>query len=212
MLQEIGEIVVIGLKAREDRWLRCKKIFEDNGVTQVTRVVTEKDENNPHRNYMNDFTRVLRLKRWNNENIVFFEDDFEFVDGWEEVLRKAWEDVPKDFDILYLGCNPTRALLKVTDNVVRVKGAWLMHATILSRKFIDDILKNYDFNQVYIIDEWYRRIACDKKFYCTWPMISYQRVDYSDFLKKKIDYNIFENKFVKSYEDTHFSKKIRTNV
>ena len=202
MLEEIGDIVVIGLKARKDRWNRCQEIFEQNGIERVTYFRTEKDEKNTHRNYMNDFKHMLEIKKWNNENLVFFEDDFEFVDGWQEGLKKAWNELPKDFDILYLGCNPTRALVKQSDNLVRVKGAWLMHATILSRKFIEFILKEYDYYQVAIIDEWYRRIACDRKFYMTWPMISYQRVDYSDFLGTETDYNIFNNKFVKYYEDS----------
>lgn len=177
----------------------------------MTHFQTEKAEKDTHRNYMNDFKRMLEIKKWNNNNLVFFEDDFEFIDGWQDVLQRAWEDVPKDFDILYMGCNPTRAILRVTDNLVRIKGAWLMHATILSRQFIEYILKEYDYQQVPIIDEWYRRIACDRKFYMTWPMISYQRTGYSDFLQTDIGYDIFGNKWIKEYENTCVSKTVCAN-
>jgi hypothetical protein len=202
MIQEIGKIVVVGLKERKDRWERCEEIFRSIGVTKVTHYETLIDYSNIHRNYMKDFTRMLSTERWSGPYLVFFEDDFELVDGWEVVLRKAWSDLPDDFDMLYLGANLTISPVKVTDNLIKVRGAWLMHATILSRKFIDYILKAYDYNRIWIIDEWYRQIAMDRKFYMTYPMISYQRPGWSDAVGAYTDYQIFDNSFYKNYENS----------
>jgi len=201
MLNEIGKIVVIGLKERKDRWDRCLEIFEKIGATKVIHWETAIDHNDIHRHYMKDFTRMLRTERFSGDHLVFFEDDFELADGWEEVLRKAWADLPKDYDMLYLGANLTMSPIKVTDNLMKVRGAWLMHATILSRTFIDFILKAYDFNRIWIIDEWYRQVAIDRKFYMTYPMISYQRPGWSDAVGAYTDYQIFSNKFYKNYEN-----------
>lgn len=208
MLNEIGKIVVIGLKERKDRWDRCLEIFKEIGVSKVSHWETVIDHNDIHRHYMKDFLRLLRTERWSGQHLVFFEDDFELADGWEEVLRKAWADLPKDFDMLYLGANLTMSPIKVTDNLMKVRGAWLMHATILSRTFIDFILKAYDFNRIWIIDEWYRQVAIDRKFYMTYPMISYQRPGWSDAVGAYTDYQIFSNKFYKNYENNCIATRL----
>jgi hypothetical protein len=149
---------------------------------------------------MQDFLTMLRLKR--GEDLLFFEDDFELVEGWDNVLGKAWDDLPKDYDMLYLGANLTKRPLFVTENLVRIRGAWFMHAVIMSAKFIDYILKEYDPKHPKIIDEWYRCIAYERKFYMTIPMVSYQRKGKSDFLKREIYYDIFENKYYKAYNES----------
>lgn len=195
MLNDLGRVVVIGLREREDRWKRCVEIFTQHGVSPVIHYETEKDYNDLHRHYMKDFKQMLRTVK--GANVVFFEDDFELVDGWQEVLDRAYRDLPQWWDMLYLGCNLTVDVKKETDNLVRVMGGWLMHATILSPRFVDFILKEYDHNRIWIIDEWYRQMAPMRKFYMTYPMISYQRKDYSDFIGGYADYPIFENKYYK---------------
>jgi hypothetical protein len=133
MFNEIGNIVVIGLEARQDRWKRCQEIFKQNDISPVTHYSTVQDFNDMHRHYMKDFMQMLRVKGSGNY-LCFFEDDFELVDGWEDVLRKAWEDLPKDFDMLYLGANLTAPPKYITNNIMRVTGAYLMHGCILSNK------------------------------------------------------------------------------
>lgn len=193
MLNEF-EIVVLGLESRTDRWERCKEIFEANGIKRVTHFATQKGED-LFRHATQDYLRMLSLKK--GKNIMFFEDDFELVNGWEEVLERAWHDLPKDYDMLYLGANLQDKAIRVTDNLVRVKDAWMLHAVIMNRKFIDWVLKVYDINRRVVMDEWMRIIAKERKFYMTYPMISYQRSGYSDFVKKEIEYNIFDNKYYK---------------
>jgi hypothetical protein len=202
-LNEIGDVVVIGLEARKDRWERCLEICKMYDINPVTHYTTVCDYSDKHRHYMKDFLQMLRVKG-NGEALVFFEDDFELVDGWEEVLKKAWKDLPIEWDMLYLGCNLTGDIKKVTNyqgeeskSLVKVQGAWLMHATILSKRFIKYILHNYDYNRIWIIDDWYRQQAPYRQFFMTYPMISYQRKDYSDFINAYTDYQIFENKFYK---------------
>lgn len=205
MLNEIGNIVVIGLDARRDRWKRCEQIFRQNAISPVTHYRTEADYNDLHRHYMKDFLQMLRV-RGRGEYLVFFEDDFELVDGWEAVLREAWAELPPDFDMLYLGANLTRMPHYYSEHLMKVQGAWLMHAVIMSRQWIDYVLRHYDLNAIWIIDEWYRRIAPTRKFYMTYPMISYQRAGYSDATGKYEDYKIYENQYYENYcNDTRLS-------
>jgi hypothetical protein len=99
--------------------------------------------------------------------------------------------------MLYLGANLQAPVTRYSDHLVRVNGAWLMHATLLSAKFIDFIIDNYPNSNIRIADEWYRRIAPQREFYMTVPMISYQRKDYSDFVGRYVYYDIFSNKYYK---------------
>lgn len=205
MLNEIGNIVVIGLDMRKERWARCEEIFHREAISPVTHYRTEIDYNDLHRHYMKDFLQMLRVKG-RGQYLVFFEDDFELTDGWEAVLREAWAELPPDFDMLYLGANLTRMPLYYSEHLVKIQGAWLMHAVIMSRKWIDYILRHYDLNRIWIIDEWYRQMAASRKFYMTYPMISYQRAGYSDATGKYEDYKIFENQYYENYcNDTRLS-------
>jgi hypothetical protein len=189
-----NNIVVFGLRDRVDRWQRCQEIFESNGITKVTKYVTEKHENK-HREAIKDFLKMLELKR--GSDLMFFENDFELVDGWEPVLRKAWMRIPRDFDLLYLGANLTAPMTKISYNLVKINGCWQVHAVVLSKTFIDYVLMEYDLYREWAFDDWLRKIAIRRKFYMTYPMISYQRAGYSDYANKVTSYDIFSNKFYK---------------
>jgi len=197
------------LKERSDRWERCKEVLSKAGVKKVTHWVTQQDYEDKYRGYMKDFLNMLR--HFQGEDLMFFEDDFEFTEGWEETFEKAYQELPKTFDILYLGANLQEPVTRAGAHLVRIYGAWLMHATLLSRKFIDDILLHYPPSNIRIIDEWYRKIAKTREFFMTFPMISYQRKDYSDFVGAYVFYDIFANKFYKrAYENFRDATPIST--
>lgn len=186
---------VIGLKAREDRWARCKEILQKEGVEKVTHYVTVQNYEDPYKGYMTDFLNML--KHFRGEPLMFFEDDFELIPGWRDVFDKAVKELPKSYDLLYLGANLQENVTRAGEYIVRVNGAWLMHATLISPKFIEDILIHYPPSNIRIIDEWYRKIAKTREFFMTMPMISYQRKDYSDFVRQYVYYDIFCNKWYK---------------
>ena len=81
-----------------------------------------------------------------------------------------------------------------------------MHAVIMSRPFIQYILKTYDLNRIWIIDEFFRRIAPYKKFYMTYPMISFQRNGFSDAVGRYIYYDIYNNEFYKKLHEDYSTR------
>ena len=191
MLDEIGDIIVFGLEEREDRWARCKKILHDNGIKKITRFANKKGDD-LYKTQTEDFLRVLQLKKG---NIVFFEDDFELTDGWKDVFMKAWNDLPENWDLLYLGANLTKKPKRITENLVKIRGAWCFHAVVIHPMFAQWALKHYNLAYKQVWDEWLRNQAEGRNFYMTYPMISYQRESYSDFVGKVVNYNIFNNKY-----------------
>lgn len=191
-------VCVIGLKARKDRWERCREILQGR-VERVTHYTTVQNFQDSYKGYMSDWLKMLKM--FQGEPLMFFEDDFEFTDEFDEVFPKAVAELPDSYDMLYLGANLQAPVKKYSSHLVRVNGAWLMHATLLSPKFIDYILQVYPGSNIKIADEWYRRIAPHREFYMTMPIISYQRKDYSDFVGRYVYYDIFSNKYYKrAYE------------
>ena len=110
-----------------------------------------------YKGYMTDWLKMLKM--FQGEPLMFFEDDFEFTDDFDEVFPKAVAELPQTYDMLYLGANLQAPVTRYSEHLVRVNGAWLMHATLLSAKFIDFILEAYPHSNIRIADEWYRRIA-----------------------------------------------------
>ncbi len=199
-------ICVIGLKARKDRWERCKEILQGR-VERVTHYTTIQNFQDSYKGYMSDWLKMLKM--FQGEPLMFFEDDFELTDDFDDVFPKAISELPKSYDMLYLGANLQVPVTRYSDHLARVGGAWLMHATLLSAKFIDFILENYPYSNIKIVDEWYRRIAPQKEFYMTMPIISYQRKDYSDFVGRYVYYDIFSNKYYKrAYENFEFDTRL----
>ncbi len=191
MLDKLGDIVVFGLKEREDRWQRSLEILKSAGVTEVTRFANEKKENK-WKEATHDFLRVLRTMPG---NIVFFEDDFELTENWREVLEKAWNDLPDKWDLLYLGANLTKTPKRITKNLVKLRGQWCFHAVVINKTFVPYMLAKYDINRMVVFDEWLRNEACKRNFYMTYPMISFQRKSYSDYVGKEVEYKLFLNKY-----------------
>ena len=193
------KICVIGLRARKDRWERCKEILQGR-AERVTHYVTVQDYQDSYKGYMKDWITMLKMFR--GESLMFFEDDFEFTDEFDEVFDKAVSELPDNWDMLYLGANLQAPVKRYSDHLVKVNGAWLMHATLMSPKWIDFVIEKYPVSNIRIADEWYRRIAMQHEFYMTIPMISYQRKDYSDFVGRYVYYDIFCNKYyIRAYEN-----------
>ncbi len=191
MLQELGDIVLFGLEEREDRWQRSLEVLQSAGVTEVTRFANKKKADK-WRGATEDFLKVLRLMPG---NIVFFEDDFELTDDWKDVLQKAWKDLPEKWDLLYLGANLTKSPKIITNNLVKIRGAWCFHAVVINKEFVKYALRTFDPNRKIVFDEWLRMESCKRNFYMTYPMISFQRKSFSDYEDKEVFYNIFNNKY-----------------
>lgn len=194
-------IVVLSLESSTGRRERCDEIFAENKITGYQYYLTK---NEGIKNAVNDFLKML--EKYKGSDLMFFEDDFELVNGWDNVLSAI--KLPGDWDMLYMGANLQNPVTRVSDNLVRVWGAWCLHGVIMRRKFIDYVLKNYEYPRHPVFDEWCRVIAPMMGFYMCYPMICYQRAGYSDYVGKEVDYKIFENKYYKAYESFSYCSRI----
>jgi len=132
------------------------------------------------------------------EYAIIFEDDVVLEDNFNEKLEVALKEVPKDYDILYLGCtgcdneqqfnivkftasfwiapktfNPHQ---QITDNIGIPSVAFSTHAYIVSRKGATKLLKYLDGKLYHHIDFCIQQLVLDNKIesYSTTPRIAYQ--------------------------------------
>lgn len=86
-----------------------------------------------------------------NSHYLFLEDDSRFNEGWMKVVEKALQEVPKDFDFLFVGscCAEGRGGIKVGEHLYYYptrRGTYAAYplcgnAYILAQKALDKILE-----------------------------------------------------------------------
>jgi len=157
----------------------------------------------------------------NDEYAIIFEDDVVLEDNFVEKLEIALQDVPKTYDILYLGCggcdNEQKINIikiansftmlphtfnkeeKITDNISIPSAAFFTHAYILSRKGATKLLKYLDGKLFNHIDFCIQKLVLDNKIesYTTTPRIAYQTsTDYTPSENVSSNYPLIANKIL----------------
>ncbi len=108
-------------------------------------------------------------------NVLVFEDDFKLLGlDAEFTMNKAMAQLPKDFDLLYLGCNLLMPPVVVSENILQVQAAYSSHAILYSKKGIDLILSLWSEEKPYDMFLM-QKIQPYGKCYCVSPMLASQR-------------------------------------
>lgn len=133
------------------------------------------------------------------DEILIFEDDCKLLQPWE-VFEYAHSQLPPDWDILYLGANIIKPLVRYSNNLFRLFCAWTTHGMLYKRKMVDVILsegyneiihyKNYD---TYLA----RCIQWKYKVYIIYPCFATQFGSYSDVVRHYREYPEIESNFKK---------------
>lgn len=111
-----------------------------------------------------------------------FEDDCLLLQPWS-VVEKAVNQLPPQWDALWLGATLTQPLVRHSENLFRLKRAYTLHAVIYnSRPMIDYVLNKFNgLNDGMIIDVFYFS-TIQEHFNCfiTYPMTATQFISPSD--------------------------------
>jgi hypothetical protein len=127
---------------------------------------------------------------------LILEDDCIFSDISH--LPQALIDLPADWDLCYLGANVVGTDLcswpepeYYTNNLRRVKQAWTTHAIAYSEKGLEWILKNWNYQDGTMYDDFLRQNLEKLQAYIVCPMVADQRKGYSDIWQRPVDYGFF---------------------
>jgi hypothetical protein len=118
-----------------------------------------------------------------NGDLLVCEDDVCFIHQCREIFNKAFEQLPADWDMLYLGGHIHTPAERFSDNLYRIKfGVHCNHAILYSEKARGFILSNYDVwsNDIKAYDHWLYMIGQGlMNCYMCSPVIAYQKPGYS---------------------------------
>lgn len=200
-------IYCINLPSSTERWNEVEKQFKRVGINnRIKKIWTDpppKSQKPINFSYAGEFGCSLsHMKIYahaaseNYNNILILEDDVWFNEKTENMfkqLENAIKELPKNWDILYLGGRPTEQLIKISDNIAS-SGIFLTTlAYAISRKnFIS--LFDFSINEISkpfpnaCADSILSRYTIDKNSYCIYPPICTQLPGHSDIRNAHRDY------------------------
>lgn len=189
-------ILFINLPSRGDRLLQVTQELTRVGINNAIRIPglllddRIKGFNQSQRN-------ALEACKGNS---LILEDDVAFR-GYNfntNNLSAAFYELPYDWDLLYLGANiigndlcnwPTP--LPYSQHLRRIQQAWTTHAIAYSEAGAKKILKDWDYKNGTIYDDYLRQNLEKLQAFIINPMIADQRAGFSDIWQTETNYGFF---------------------
>ena len=187
-------IAIINLKKRTDRLELATKTLDDIGINYEVWEATE-NEQYPCRGLVDSMQRYFRkVLSEGGERCLVFEDDIVNLFPAETVpqrtIEKCIQQLPDDWDLFYLGCNPVFGFENFySENLLPLKIAYATHAVAYSKRAMEFIIAKEIKEPIdnFIVREFQPTAKC----YASYPMIFSQRPDYSDIGKAFTDWRNF---------------------
>jgi hypothetical protein len=152
----------------------------------------------PHQSFSKSVREILvQFYLSEHETLLHVEDDCVFRDLSH--LDQALNELPADWDIVYLGANlicwnngepqPER----FSEYLWRVRAAWTTHAIGYNKKCVHEILTRQPNYSEMMFDQYLSNRLAEFNAYCVAPMVAYQRPRFSSIWNREDDYTpIFE--------------------
>lgn len=188
------KVFCINLDEREDRWERVQEEVKVIGV-EAERFSAIKHTPG----YVG--CRLSHEALWERARPcgvwMTIEDDILFLPNAKENLEKSIEQLPPDWDMLYLGATLNRPLERVSENLLRIKKGWATHGIVYNNQsgVVDFILsQGYKWKiDVLLADVVQELFNC----YMCYPMVATQRPGYSDVVNHYTEYKEITNRYKK---------------
>jgi GR25 family glycosyltransferase involved in LPS biosynthesis len=141
---------------------------------------------------VNSHLNIIKKAKENKyKNILILEDDVVFDVDMEENFKKYYNQVPENWDILYLSGNHNQhegyTLEMVSENVGRCHLTYTTHSFVVRESMYDTIIDRLS-NAKNPVDVEYTTIQKICNSYTFYPGITTQRIGYSDIMCDEIDY------------------------
>lgn len=138
---------------------------------------------------------IIDAMRNGYDKVLIMDDDCVLQDNLWEVLDKAWNDLPEEWHMLYLGANhghpqpvsvPTEQD-RVGDYLYKLKGSMGSHAIILNKCCFQTIL-NFVAAPYAPLDMFFSMYQKFFPCYVTYPGLASQLAGVSDIINKEVNY------------------------
>jgi glycosyl transferase family 25 len=191
----IDKIYCINLDRRHDRWAQFQKeIHREGMVAERFSAIDGNDfklsypcDNGNNACTLSHLSILLRAKYLGFRSVMIFEDDAELAQGFWEKLNCCLQDLPQDWNMLYLGASHKDPPIKITDRIYRLQKSFCTHAYIINSNMFDTMIRNFTaLDQP--CDCFYTVLQRDFKMFITNPPLAWQRGGYSDIVKREMHY------------------------
>ena len=193
------EILCINLDRRIDRWKTVSNLFLNYDI-DVKRISDFDKENIPSiSTWMNNSRLACTLSHLyclkyminnNLEKLFVFEDDVCFVDDFNTKSNIVLQNLPDDWDMIYLGGNTNHEGSLKSVNKYLNKSSYVLttHAYGISLQYAKKIIKSVE-KLDDIIDCIYASQHKENNIYIVKDKLSFQTEGYSDIEEKIVNYN-----------------------
>lgn len=135
---------------------------------------------------------ILKLsKKMNYKRILILEDDVVFNDNLNNIFSLYFNEVPENWDLLYLSGNHNQHcgynVDKVSEHIIKCNMTYSTHSYAIDSKIYDYIIEILNIGDK-PIDVIYSDVQKVKDCYSFYPGLSSQRNGYSDIINENVDY------------------------
>lgn len=235
----VNKAVCLNLDRREDRWANAEKIFESwpidvermpgidgtklgleslvDGLTWSStagdgNIITDRVKVGAIGCALSQMFCFKYAKQLKLNNFLFLEDDITVKENFLEEFDKATEQVPDDWDVLYLGGSHLfgQNLEKVTENIYRCEYTYCVHGVVFRDTVFDRYIQELH-NILTPCDVHYAESHKEINAYVTCPHLVFQASGYSNIEEQwKMSNGIYAiNKTLKKFK---FPQKDVKNV
>lgn len=166
----------------------AKDSFNKSFLAMVQKAITGKIDAGGALFFGNEHPLDMQVPYCPVEYALFFEDDVTFKSASHLVY--AFNELPEDFDMLYLGGNLTNGDPEYfSEHLCKVRHVWTTHAVIMKRTVMEFISDHYIPRVDGMFDDWLaRRVHPYFNCFCVNPMVCWQRPSRSDLWNVEADY------------------------
>ena len=125
-------------------------------------------------------TRLINgLKNEKSEYYLIFEDDVEVCDNFIEKLEKTVNQLPEDWELLFLGGWNVGDKINHSVGIDIANKVYCMHAYMVKSNALDKLIEKYN-SRIYKVDVLLAELLPELKSYICNPTIAWQRPGFSD--------------------------------
>lgn len=194
------QIYYINLERRKDRNQECiNELQKNNIIAKRFAAIDGKSIINPNWDYslgafgcLQSHLEIIKEAKNNKyNNVLILEDDVVFNDNMESDFEKYYNQLNKEWDMLYLSGNHNRHIQnsfeKINDNIIKCNLTHTTHCYAVKNTVYDIIIDALN-KTIVPLDVEYTKIQKKLNCYAFNPSISTQREGYSDIENRKVNY------------------------
>lgn len=205
------KIYCINIDRRIDRWESCIKEFEKHDLVVERFSAVDGNTNNYSLGYPYDnelagaishLNVIKKAKELKLNKVLILEDDVVFIDNLEELFSFFVEQLPENWDGINFGGNHIGGLIDISVNLGKMRRSYALHAYGINSKSYEKIIEYLEYRINNVITNGKNviktSVAADYfmadlhgilNFYCFVPHIAWQKEDFSDIQKAKVNYD-----------------------